>query len=454
MKNTKRWICLILGIICLFQIHVLPVGAEEYWPDGPEIAGESAVVMEASTGTVLYEKNAYEHCYPASITKIMTCLLAVNHSNLDENVTYSKDAVYKTAGGSGIARDVNEVMTMRESLYGMMLESANECAYAIAEHTGGNYDNFIKMMNDKAKKLGCKDTHFNNPHGLPDENHWTCAYDMALISKEALKSDLFRMIVNTRRYTIPPTNKHVEETYLTNHHKMRNNYKGDEQYLYDYCIGGKTGFTSVAGSTLVTFAEKDGMTLICVVMREEGPNHYIDTRTLFDYCFENFRLWNVEENEKSFYEDTSESKIFENEDSFIELDKEGAVVLPIAAAFEDAVPKIKESKKKSDVIGKIQYTYAGRKVGGTNIEISGSKISKFDFQAEKQDSDVPEEKIVRINVKYIIFGIIGLILLIGLGFGLYHLADNFYLIRYRFESKRQRKRSFKEIKIKRRRSRR
>lgn len=453
MKKRRRLASLIMGILCLFQIYVLPVQAKEYWPEGPEIAGESAVVMEASTGTVLYEKNSHEHYYPASITKIMTSMLAVENSDLEEDVTFSKDAVYKTEG-SGISRDVGEVMTMRECLYGLMLESANECAYAIAEHTGGNYDNFIKMMNDKAKKLGCKDTNFNNPHGLPDENHWTCAYDIALISREALKNDVFRMIVNTRRYTIPPTNKHQEETYLSNHHKMRNNYKGDEQYLYDYCIGGKTGYTSVAGSTLATFAEKDGMTLICVVMREDSPNHYVDTRTLFDYCFENFRLWNVAENEKNYGRDAAESKIFENEESFVGLDPEGYVVLPMAAAFEDAVPKIKESKKKSDIIGKIVYTYADRKVGGTNIEITGSKVSEFKFQKLMEETEVPEEKVFRIDVKYIVLVILGVILLVGLGFGIYHLADNFYLLRYKFESRRQRKRSFKEIKVKRRRHRR
>ncbi|MCI9081136.1 MAG: D-alanyl-D-alanine carboxypeptidase [Lachnospiraceae bacterium] len=453
MKNRKRWWTLLLGMTCLLHTQILPVEAEEYWPEGPQIAGESAIVMEASTGTVLFEKNSHEQCYPASITKIMTSMLAVKNSSLDEEVTFSKDAVYKTEG-SGISRDVGEVMTMRECLYGLMLESANECGYAIAEHTGGNYDDFVKMMNDEAKRLGCKDTHFNNPHGLPDEDHKTSAYDMALISREALKNDVFRMIVNTRRHSIPPTNKHEEETYLSNHHKMRNNYKGDEQYLYEYCIGGKTGYTSVAGSTLATFAEKDGMTLICVVMRETSPNHYTDTRALFDYCFENFQLWNISENEKSFEKDVSESKIFEGDNSFAELNKEGYVVLPKAVAFEDAKPKIKKSKNDSNVIGHIQYTYAGRKVGGTDIEVTSVKIPEFKFQKEKEQAEIPEGKVVNINVKYIIIGIVAAILLVGIGFGIYHLADNFYLIRYKLESRKMMKRSFKEIKVKKHRRRR
>ena len=445
MKNRKRWRILLLGMICLLPVSAVPVQAEEYWPEGPQIQAETAIVMEASTGAVLYEKNAHDRGYPASTTKVMTSLLAVENSGLDEDVTFSQDAVYKTEG-SGISRDIGEVMTMRECLYGLMLESANECGYAIAEHVGKGYDNFIDMMNRKAKELGCADTHFNNPHGLPDDNHWTSVYDLALISREALKNDIFRMVVNTKRYTIPPTNKHSEETYLSNHHKMLNNYKGDEQYLYDYCIGGKTGYTSVAGSTLLTFAEKDGMTLICAVMKETAPNHYIDTRTLFDYCFENFKLWNVAENEKNYSEDAPEMKIFENEESFVGLNKTGCVVLPTAAAFEDAVPKVIESKDSDRIVGRIEYTYADRDVGGTDIEMTGTKVAEFKFKKKMDVVPMPEKKLIKINVKYIVIGVISFILLVGIGFGIYHLADNFYLIRYKFESRRQQKHKFKEIK--------
>ncbi len=451
MKNKKRWKSLMLGIVCLFQIQVIPVQAEKYWPEGPQIAGDSAVVMEASTGTVLFEKNSHDHCYPASITKIMTSLLAVKNSGMEEEVTFSKEAVYNTEG-SGISRDVGEVMTMRNCLYGLMLESANECGYAIAEHTGGNYDNFINMMNEEADRLGCKDTNFNNPHGLPDEDHWTCAYDMALISREALKNDLFRMIVNTRRYSIPPTNKHQEETYLSNHHKMRNNYKGDEQYLYEYCIGGKTGYTSVAGSTLVTFAEKDGMTLICVVMREMSPNHYTDTRSLLDYCFENYQIWNIAENEKGFEKNISDNKIFGDEDSFTKLNEEGYIVLPKAVAFEDAVPKIKKSKRNGNLIGRIEYKYGKRKVGGTDIEFTDAKVTEFKFKDEMEETAEPQKKVVTINIKYIVIGIVAVVGLIG--FGVYLLADNFYLIRYKISSRRQMRSGLKEIKVRRRRRRR
>lgn len=450
MKRKNKWISLVLGMVCLFQLNFLSVQAEEYWPEGPQTSGESIIVMEASTGTILYEKNAHQQSYPASITKIMTILLAIENSSMDEEVTFSKNAVYRTEG-SGISRDVDEVMTMEECLYGLMLESANECGYAIAEHVGESYEDFINMMNQKAEELGCKDTHFNNPHGLPDENHWTNAHDMALISREALKNDLFRMIVSTRRHTIPPTNKHAEETYLSNHHKMLNDYKGDKQYLYDYCIGGKTGYTSVAGSTLATFAEKDGMTLICVVMREQAPNHYLDTRNLFDYCFENFQLWNVAENEKSYEQNVKENKIFENEESLLGLNEEGCIVLPKAAAFTDAVPEVKEVKNSDDIIGRIQYTYADRIVGGTDIEITDAKVSEFHFQEEAEDEKKDsKKKVVKVDIKYIVLGILGVVLLAGIGFGIYHFVDNFYLIKYKIECRRQNKMNFRDIKFKKR----
>ncbi len=314
---------LLVAAYCVLA-HLLPAqaagAAEEIEAEEIEIAGNSAIVMEASTGSALYEKNAKEEHYPASITKIMTALLAIENSSLEEEVTFSSDAVYKT-DGSGIARDVGESMTMEECLYGLMLQSANECAYAIAEHVGGDYDTFIHMMNERAKELGCRSTHFNNPHGLPDTDHYTCAYDMALISREALNSETFRKIAGTEEYTIPPTNKHKEETYLRNTHKMLTNYQGSE-YLYDGCIGGKTGYTSAAKNTLVTFARREGMTLICVVLNEEKSKQYQDTTALLDYCFHNpaftekYAQKAEKEGESALEEDCAEG-LSENADEII-----------------------------------------------------------------------------------------------------------------------------------------
>ena len=154
----------------------------------------------------------------------MTTMLALEHSTMDEVVAFSDDAIrYNQGDTSHIARDYGEEMTMEQCLYAVMLESANECAYAVAEHVGqklgGDYRTFIDLMNEKAQELGCTNTHFNNANGLPDKEHWTSAHDMALISAEAYKNEAFREIIGTRSYRIPPTNKHDEITPLNNHHE-------------------------------------------------------------------------------------------------------------------------------------------------------------------------------------------------------------------------------------------
>ena len=196
-------------LICVLASQYDIAKAADTWPDASDVDIEtpSAIVMEYSTGTVLYEKDADEELYPASITKIMTALVAIENSNLDDVVTFSKESIYNTEGSS-IARDVGEEMTMEQCLYGMMLASANECAYAIGEYVAGDVDSFVDMMNEKAQELGCESTHFNNTNGLPDEEHYTTAYDMALIARAAYQNETFRIICGTSRYNIPSTNKH------------------------------------------------------------------------------------------------------------------------------------------------------------------------------------------------------------------------------------------------------
>lgn len=446
----KKWLATLLSLVCMFQMNLHyggplhTVHAEDYWPTGPEVQGEAAVVMDASTGTVLFEKNIDDPFYPASITKILTALLAVENCSLEEEVTFSYDAVHKI-DGTHISRDEGEIMTMEQCLYAVLLGSANDCAYAVAEHVGTNYDNFINMMNDKAKELGCTNSHFNNPHGLPDEEHYTSAHDMALISRAALKNDTFRMISETEKYTIPKTNKHTEEeTPIVNHHKMLTAYKGDRAHLYEYCIGGKTGYTQVSGATLVTYAEKDGMTLICVVMKETGTNHYLDTRALLDYCFENFALWNVAENETELVvKGTADQEIFGNDSNFVELDTTGQIVLPKAASFSDAVSQVNMEQSSKDVIASLEYSYAGKVVGSVDIKASNTKVTKFQFQ--KLMTEIETEKKTFSLVKilpYIGIFVIGILLMIGI----YLLVNNFHLIRYRIISKRKRRREYKIIK--------
>ena len=454
MKKIKRYMAAACMLAVLFCGN-LKVQAEGYWPTGPEVQAEAAVVMEASTGTVLYEKNAHEQLYPASSTKIMTTLLAIENCKLDEQVTFSYDSVHNIERDSThISRDVGEIMTMEQCLYGVMLGSANDCAYAVAEHVGNGYDSFVAMMNDRAAQLGCTDTHFNNPHGLPDTQHYTSAYDMALISKAALKNDIFRSITATARYTIPVTNKHPdEETYLVNHHQMLTGYKGVTKYLYEYCIGGKTGYTEAAGNTLVTYAEKDGMTLICVVLKEPAESQYKDTRALFDYCYTNFKLWNVVDNETEFQTDKSgESGALGAGQSLVALDPEGQIVLPKTAAFADASYRVREvngaggsdGDGADGTVAVLEYTYADRVVGGANIQVTDSQVEAYPFQIT--ETGAKGSPFLDVNIKYILLGIVILAAAAGLVLLIVYLVRNFYILRYRSQRRRRQKRRFKVIK--------
>lgn len=456
-SNWKKIICIVLSIFCFFQINPTEVQASEYWPEGPETNSPAVILMELSTGTILYEKNGTEAHYPASITKILTTLVALENSEMDEIVTFSDRAIDETHG-SGIARDYGEQMTMEECLYAVMLESANECAFAVAEHVGGTMEAFVDMMNAKAEEIGCVNTHFANPHGLHNDEHYTCAYDMALISQAAFENETFRIITGTKRYTIPPTNKHEEETILRNHHDMLVTYRSaNKKYLYEYCVGGKTGYTDAAQNTLVTYAEKDGMTLVCVVMNTQSPSQFTDTRSLFDYAFDNFQLVNISENETRYDQAASgETGELGSVSAFVDMDQNASIVLPKTADFADTVSKVVYDQVSRDVVGTITYTYAGHSVGSVNVERTGAEIEPFVFDNQKEETEAAtetEEEIRTIEIKphYIVIFVFAVILLIVLLVVLKRFIENFYIIRHNLEVRRHRREQYR---IRRRRMRR
>lgn len=457
LKNRwKKAACLILTIISAVCLGKVDVKAADYWPDAPETLSPGVILMEESTGTILYEKNSDEAHYPASITKIMTTLLALENGNLSDMVTFSDDAINNTEG-SGIARDYGEQMTLEQCLYGVMLESANECAYAVAEHVGGTVENFVDMMNAKAKELGCTNTHFANPHGLQDENHYTTAHDMALIAQAAYQNETFRIIIGTKMYTIPPTNKHAEETVLRNHHDMLCTYhNANRKYLYPYCVGGKTGYTATANSTLVTYAEKDGMTLICVVMNTQSPNQFIDTVNLFDYAFDNFQVLNVSENDTDYSaEATVDNGNLDNIAPFVELDKDAVIVLPKTAEFSDTSSSVEYNDSDPEIAGSITYTYAGRNVGKADIKTTGVVVEGYAFDNESTEEE-EQEAVSTVQVKpiVVVLLIVAVILLGVLLFFLKRFYDNYYIIKHNRAVRRDRKDQRRRIRKKRRRRRR
>ncbi len=253
----------------------------------PQLIGESAIVVDMKTGYTLYEKNVYDKHYPASITKIMTSLLTLEQADMNEKVTFSYGAVFSVEAGSSVAYvDVDEQLSVEQCLYGLMLISGNDLANGLAEHVGGTMGNFAKMMTDKAAELGCVNTNFTNAHGLHDEKHYTCAYDMALIAMNAYETqENYRKICSTLTYECPPTNKQKETRVWGNKNRLINPY---EKIYYKDCIGGKTGYTNQAGGTLVTYANINGRELVCVIMKStHSASAFEDTTALYEYIKNN-----------------------------------------------------------------------------------------------------------------------------------------------------------------------
>lgn len=240
-----------------------------------QTSAKAAILIDAASGKVLYAENADERLPMASTTKIMTALVALDAGGLDEKVKIPREAV--GVEGSSVYLKEGEELTLRELLYAMMLESANDAATAIAIHVGGSIDGFAAMMNEKAKSLGLNNTSFENPHGLDGESHYTTAADLAHLAAYALKSPDFKSLVSTYKTSIPSS---TSKRYLLNHNKMLK--------LYDGAVGVKTGFTKKSGRCLVSAAEREGLTLVAVTL--SCPNDWSDHKAMLDYGFENYEM--------------------------------------------------------------------------------------------------------------------------------------------------------------------
>jgi D-alanyl-D-alanine carboxypeptidase len=244
--------------------------------------------MDASTGIILYQKNIDKKEFPASITKVMTALVALEASegDLSKRISFSRDAIFSLPyDSSSIAMNEGDSLSLEESLHGLLLASANEVANAMAESIGGTQEEFIDMMNSKAESLGAKNTHFINPNGLHDDNHYTSARDMALFMREAVKNPTFLELIATKYYDIPPTETQPLIRPLNNSNKMIQ----PGQYFNEFVIGGKTGYTDEAKHTLVNYAVKGDIKLITVVMHADKNQDYNDTNALLSYGFDSYR---------------------------------------------------------------------------------------------------------------------------------------------------------------------
>lgn len=417
----------------------------ENWPEGPSIGSASAILMEADTGIILYEKNIHEKMFPASTTKLMTCLLAMDKENasLSDMVSFSDEAVYSVSwDASKMGMDSGEAMTLEDCLYGILVLSANEVCNAVAEYVSGDIPSFVDAMNKKAEELGCEDTHFNNAHGYTDENHYTSAYDLALIGREFFKNELLAKIARTKIYHWYPTDTQPDDIYLPSKNFFLKGF-----YECEGLVGSKTGYTDESREVLVTCAERNGMRLVCVVMETEEPYQYEDTLSLFNYGFNNFDLVNVSAHETKYnieddYFFKTEKDVFGNSSSFLSLDTSSVIILPKTCNFEDLTSDLVYTDNNEDILGKINYSYNDKYLGNVSLVVANQEKTSFVFSDQNEFMDVNEEKPTFIYVNTIIKWIgfvLGALIIILL---LKRIISNFHFARnrkYVFRDNKKRK---------------
>lgn len=389
------------------------------WPAGPGINSETAILIEAQTGTILYEKDAHRQMYPASITKILTTLIATEMCELDEQVTFTEETLATIPyDSSRIWVDRGNYMSMEDCLAAILIMSANDVAAGVAEHIGGTLEAFADIMNERSEELGCLNSHFVNAHGYHDPDHYTTAYDMAQIGRAFFENELLCTLSKERNFKHGPTDGQPKPINEFNTNKLL----ATREYEYEYLVGAKTGYTSDAGQTLVSCAQKDGMKLICVVMKAQKPDQYKDTITLFDFGFSNFTTANIYENDKTYVSADSSYgmdvvDVLGNSSSLLNMDRDSIIVLPKSAEFTDVTSYITMAPSEENFMATAHYQYGSRNIGSAQIFVSADAIASIEKPGELEQTEEtaptePEkESPVYINIKKVAMYILPAILL-------------------------------------------
>lgn len=356
----KKFVSLFLSLITIISLAVPAFGVMP----SSEIISETWCVMDAKTGQILIGGNENAKREPASITKILTCAMALERLDPKAEYTFSKEAASYDKACTHLAFSEGETCTIEDLLYGAMVESANDCAMALADASAGSQLAFVRLMNEKLAELGCTGSHFSNATGMPEMNHYSTARDMAIITKYALSVPGFMTYFSAWEWTIPKTNKNGERTFGT-HHSMIVGSQYNPTHGYDYATGGKLGWTEEAMHTAVTTASNGEMDLICVVMKSKNKNaKYKDSRLLLDYCFNNFKSVEIPVTVKK-----SKLNVYENENLYGEM-----TVYPMAAINI----LLTEDMNASDVSVKTNIPESCQlsEVSGVALEVSFNKTSE------------------------------------------------------------------------------
>lgn len=435
----------------------MTVYAKPDWPSDTGIQAEAGIVIDADSGTVIFGQNIHAAYPPASITKILTALIVLENSNLDDMVTFSKDSVYNVEQGSGNKLNVTDgdTLSVEDCLYSLILHSCNQAANALAEHVAGSREEFVHLMNEKIKELGCKESHFDNPSGLNGDTQYVTPYDMALIAKAAYNNKKLVEIGSAISHKIPPTVNNPDGLTIYNEHRLVKTTDEKSQYYFPSAVAGKTGYLIKAGNTLVTYAKQDGRRLISVILKGSPRQYFVDGKNLLEFGFSRFENLSITEYEKDYSKEgdsvTIGGKTYPSSDLLLEPDK--VVTIPLDAKFsqlkKSVVTDLPENSPDG-AVALIQYTYNDRKVGEVYLllkkEESVSNTPVKDIGDSSQDEttqDIGEKGESKSNFKglsrtFLILVFLLALVAVGTGTVLFHRKKEAKEFARRREERRQR----------------
>lgn len=392
--------------LSIFIIAKTTCYADTYngWPvyEG-DLESYASIVLDAGSNVVLYEKNPDAKVYPASITKIMTALVVLDKvKNLDEEVFFTYNACNKgiDRNSTTIGASAGDKLSVKECLYAILLPSANDAANALAEHVAGNINDFTMLMNEKAKMLGMENTHFNNPSGLHDEDHYSTARDLGKMMSYAVKIPYFLQVSGSLSFTHAPIRKYKNPKNSNNTMLNTNSLiMGGNKYYYKYAVSGKTGHTGEAGYCLAASAIKNDMHLVCITMNSKGFNdRFVDSKNLFNFYFDNYVSLKIKENDPRFSEPYGSLSI-ENVDLVKSLeiicDDQSKITLPKDISIQNVKSEVHFSLRNSNsknAIGYIEYFFKDNKVGeceilGENLKVESINVGNLDISSI-QNTDI------------------------------------------------------------------
>lgn len=374
-----------LGAVTALSFSFVTAWASPVWPTDTGIESEAGIVMDVDSEAVLFGQNIHDRKAPASITKLMTALVVLEDkkTKLSDKITISADAMNNVDSDSGnkLSLAEGDVLSVKDCLYLMLLQSSNQASNALAEYVSGSQAAFVKQMNQKAKEVGCgSNTHFANPSGLSNDDQYTTAYDMALISRAAFDNKELLKISSARSYQLPPTKNNPNGAKFEVEHKLVKTTDEKSEYYYPYAVAGKTGFTSSAGQTLVTLAEKDGRRLISVTLKSSEFTHYKDTIALLNFGFDSFQDLKAADHETFLSSGTDPVELggVSYDRSDLTVDPAGTVTVPKGAAFTDTARTVDTAilpEHPEGAVARLIYKYGDRTVGSAYI-ISAKKAQE------------------------------------------------------------------------------